>query len=402
MCAGSKRKDSLRVVFVINADFEEWLGGINYFKTLIDAIVELPDSRVMPVIFTGLGNERKVRELFPDVEVIASSLLDAWTPGWVLRNLFKRIFFKDFLLGRFFSKHRIDLLSHAGLSVSRSGIPTLCWIPDFQHIHLPRFFSSNEIAKRNRRFLQLCKMADGVIVSSQDAQKDLRNFYPQAAGNSFVLNFVPTPGTGFEHISMQDLQEKYQVTHPYFHLPNQFWAHKNHQLVIDALRNLKAAGKDFLVVATGNTTDLRNPGFYDALMKQAADDGLFKNFRALGIVPYKDLMALMRYSVAVINPSLFEGWSTTVEEAKSMGKKVILSDIPVHREQNPERGIFVNPNDPEHLARALKTAVQEFDAETERQCAEKAKRELSDRRRAFARRYQEIVLAVLRQQNDNS
>jgi hypothetical protein len=74
---------------------------------------------------------------------------------------------------------------------------------------------------------------------------------------------------------------------------------------------------------------------------------------------------------------------------------VILSDIPVHREQNPERGVYVNPNDPEELAAALETALLEFDAEVEKQYAEKSRRELPQRRAAFGRRYQEIVLGVI-------
>lgn len=148
-------------------------------------------------------------------------------------------------------------------------------------------------------------------------------------------------------------------------------------------------------MATGNTQDLRQPGFYESLMDTVKGYGLSENFKSLGIVPFKDLMALMWHSVAVINPSFFEGWSTTVEEAKSMGKKVILSDIPVHREQNPERGVFVNPNDPEQMAAPLETALLEVDVEAEKQYAEKAERDLPQRRAAFGRYYQEIVLGIL-------
>ena len=39
------------------------------------------------------------------------------------------------------------------------------------------------------------------------------------------------------------------------------------------------------------------------------------------------------FASALINPSRSEGWSTTVEEAKSFGVPMILSDIDVHREQ---------------------------------------------------------------------
>jgi glycosyltransferase involved in cell wall biosynthesis len=54
----------------------------------------------------------------------------------------------------------------------------------------------------------------------------------------------------------------------------------------------------------------------------------------------------------MINPSYFEGWSTTVEEGKSFSKRLILSDINVHREQSPN-SLFFNPNSPEELANCI-------------------------------------------------
>ena len=54
-------------------------------------------------------------------------------------------------------------------------------------------------------------------------------------------------------------------------------------------------------------------------------------------------MSLIYYSSAVINPSLFEGWSSTVEQAKAYNKKIILSDISVHREQKPKYSYFFHP-----------------------------------------------------------
>jgi glycosyltransferase involved in cell wall biosynthesis len=42
----------------------------------------------------------------------------------------------------------------------------------------------------------------------------------------------------------------------------------------------------------------------------------------------------------VLNPSLFEGWSTTVEEARSLGVPLILSDLAVHREQAGTEAVY--------------------------------------------------------------
>jgi len=68
----------------------------------------------------------------------------------------------------------------------------------------------------------------------------------------------------------------------------------------------------------------------------------------------------MRHCVCLINPSLFEGWSTTVEEAKALGKHIILSDIPVHREQNPPRSDYFHAHDANALAQIMWRRWQEY------------------------------------------
>lgn len=61
----------------------------------------------------------------------------------------------------------------------------------------------------------------------------------------------------------------------------------------------------------------------------------------------------MRNSISVINPSFFEGWNSTVEECKSIGKNIILSNLNVHLEQDPPGAIFFDPNNAEELADIL-------------------------------------------------
>jgi glycosyltransferase involved in cell wall biosynthesis len=106
------------------------------------------------------------------------------------------------------------------------------------------------------------------------------------------------------------------------------------------------------VVLTGRTEDPRNPAYFDTLMSDAAARGVAGHFRHLGLVSYEDVFGLNASADALINPSLFEGWSTTVEEAKALGTRMILSDIGVHREQAPDARFF-KPDRPDQLASLL-------------------------------------------------
>jgi glycosyltransferase involved in cell wall biosynthesis len=139
----------------------------------------------------------------------------------------------------------------------------------------------------------------------------------------------------------------------YVFLPNQFWRHKNHVVVIEALRLLKQRGCPVQVVASGLQRDMRDPSHFPAVEKLVASADVGDSFRMLGVIPYADLMTLMGNAAAVLNPSLFEGWSTTVEESRAMGVPLLLSDIAVHREQMGDSSAYFAPHDAEALAALL-------------------------------------------------
>ena len=121
------------------------------------------------------------------------------------------------------------------------------------------------------------------------------------------------------------------------------------------------------------------------------------NFLLLGWVPYAHLFQLMRQSVAVLQPSRFEGWSTTVEEAKSLGKQVLVSDIAVHREQAPARARYFAVDDASALAAQLAEAWSSHDAAADARAAAEADAALPARTRAFAETYESIVLDAVGQ-----
>jgi hypothetical protein len=65
------------------------------------------------------------------------------------------------------------------------------------------------------------------------------------------------------------------------------------------------------------------------------------------------MYSLLYHSLALINPSKSEGWSNTVEQAKLLKKKVILSNIPVHLEQKSSNFIYFNSNNHKQLSSIL-------------------------------------------------
>ncbi|MEW6402816.1 MAG: glycosyltransferase, partial [Chloroflexota bacterium] len=127
------------------------------------------------------------------------------------------------------------------------------------------------------------------------------------------------------------------------------------------------------------------------LLARVSTLSLHGNLRILGRVPEEHLYQLMRRSLAILQPSLFEGWNTSVEEAKSLGKTVILSDIPVHREQSPPGARYFHPDDASTLAKILIDIYAQGKPGPDLQMEEQARHNMSERVRAFAQAFDAIV-----------
>lgn len=344
---------AIRVGFVLGNYDAGWLGGMNYFRSLVTALRLLPTKRLEPVIFTGTKAGPELIQSLGAVEIVRSALLDNRSLLGLVQRSSRKLFRRDPLLASLLKRNRVRILSHHRPIRAGADFSALGWIPDFQHLHLPEFFSDKERHARDAEFRYIADFSDVLIVSSESARADLCGFAPEAARKSRVLRFVPALPSLDTLPAKSHLEAKYRIEDPYFYVPNQFWIHKNHAVIIDALSTIRKSGSRMKVIASGSTHDPRHPHHFTTLMRRAQDNGVADDFTPLGIIPYPDLIGLMRDSLAVINPSLFEGWSTTVEEAKVIGKSVILSRIPVHVEQSPANGVFFDAGDHLALAQAM-------------------------------------------------
>jgi len=114
------------------------------------------------------------------------------------------------------------------------------------------------------------------------------------------------------------------------------------------------------------------------------------------MIPYSDLSALMRVCTALVNPSLFEGWSTTVEEARVMGTPMLLSDIAVHKEQMHTQAVYFNRYDAQFLADILAGFVPVTETKR-RQLVMQSRADGFYRVKRFSEQFVDLVNKCLRQ-----
>ncbi|MFM8432745.1 MAG: glycosyltransferase family 4 protein [Bacteroidota bacterium] len=378
-----------------------WTGGFTYQSNLIEALRKREDVRIYLVSnLEGKSSSpieggsldvlfSRIKRNYRAVTFKLSMLFNGFDKG--LSKRLKR--FDNSSLNALFT------LNHAHL-FSKNNILKLYWIPDFQHIHLSYLFKKEEIVERNLRFLEGCKHADVIIVSSQNAKKDLARFAPEFLHKSRVSNFVSNVPENIWEKDPSILTSKYGIPEKFFYLPNQFWKHKNHITVLEALRKLKQKGVSPQIVFTGNPTDYRNPEYIEELKKYIRDWGLSDQLFILGMVDHDDVLLLIRQCIAIINPSLFEGWSTTVEESKSIGKRAILSDIEVHREQHPAVCDFFKPKDSDELSLILEKRWCELNSGPDIIMETQAREDLVKRISAYGDNFIQIIKDFSREKSE--
>lgn len=329
-----------------------WMGGTYYILNLISALNMLDDARKPLVVVRCKSDEdyKYVQKYtnYPYLECDSAPLKKR-----------KIISLLNYIALRFCGKmlfHQPTQSINASLIFPlfssvffNKNYISLAWIPDFQEKHYPKFFDSKEICRRDGMKKSIIAHQMPIVFSSEAALNDFNLFYPQARNKTFVMHFaVKLPERSI--IEDRNTLQKYEANVPYFFCANQFWQHKNHLTLFKALKELRDRGYETRLYCSGNTCDYRAPEYYPMLQQYIIDNKLGNNIRILGFIDRGEQLCLMDNAEAIIQPSYFEGWSTVVEDAKALHKYVILSDLPLHREQLKKNVSFFNPNDYNQLA----------------------------------------------------
>ena len=343
----------IRVAFTLVGG-KNWTGGYNYLLNLVRALSEHASGRMQAVLFFGTDIDENDASPFEQIAGAVVIRHAAFNEKNKARRLRQALFAgRDQAAASAFAEQDINVVFEAAQFYGwRFPVPAVAWIPDFQHRYLQHLFDFKAYWKREIGFRAQILSGRRVMLSSDDARQDCERFYPSTRGRTHVVRFAVPAANDIDAAAARSVVDGYGLPETFFFLPNQFWIHKNHECVIQALKILKERGREVVVAATGKQADPRNPKHFPRLQQLIKSNGLEQNFRLLGLIPHAHIYALMHSCAALINPSTFEGWSTTVEEAKAMGTSMILSSLRVHREQR-EDALFFDADSPEQLSRIL-------------------------------------------------
>jgi glycosyltransferase involved in cell wall biosynthesis len=220
---------------------------------------------------------------------------------------------------RMLKKKSIDLVyfpSPNALALDLKEIPFISTVWDLGHLDLPDFPETSQGGKFEKRdyfYERTLRKSLLVSVDSSETQSRITSQYRISPERIVVTGLLPRIT---EHVCERGCRSD-----DYFYYPAQFWPHKNHAIIIEAVK-LLSNRFDFKVVFTGS-----DKGNLANIKQLAEKEGIENFFEFLGFVDQDKKSLLYFHSKAVLMPSLLGPTNLPPQEAALYGKKSLISEV---------------------------------------------------------------------------
>lgn len=251
----------------------------------------------------------------------------------------------------------IQFLLHLGEGIMTPEIPFATMMWDLEHRIKPFFPEVSRHGSwqsREARYSQDLRRAALVVVANELGKSYVERFY-QVLPERIAMLAHPTPGDALAHtgVTATQTREKYGLPEAFLIYPAQFWPHKNHVGLLEAL-GLLAEKRGLRPALALSGSDQGNLAF---VLEKAKQLGLESQVRYLGFVPRKDLLDLYCAARLLVFPALFGPENIPPLEASALGCPVVCGRYPGAELQLGDAALFADALDAEDLASAIERGL---------------------------------------------
>lgn len=267
------------------------------------------------------------------------------TPEQGTRGHFKRLLWTQFQLPRIYNRLQSSLLfspvPEAPLGKNCRYVVT---VHDLIPLRFPRRFSP--LTLYTQHWIPfILKQAQHIVCNSMATAQDIEQFYGIAS-----QKLTPIPlAYDAEHFRFLDLPNK-----NYFLYLGRIDPYKNVQRLIAAFASLPNHFDYELWLA--GPPDLR---YLPALNAQVEQFGLVAQVKFLNYVSHTELPVLINQAIALVFPTLWEGFGIPVLEAMACGTPVITSNLASLPEVAGDAALLVDPYQVGAIADAMNTLLKD-------------------------------------------
>ena len=266
---------------------------------------------------------------------------------------------RSFRIGNKAAKLNIDIyhgLSHElPVGIEYSGIKTLVTIHDLIYIRYPEYFKKIDRVIYNRKFRYACLVATRIHAISEQTKLDLITFFDIPKEKIVVIyqSINPLYYSILTEAQRLAVLGKYQLTERFLLTVGTIEPRKN---LVALLKGMLSAKIDLPLVVVGKPTD------YMQEVQQLIDLHLIElKVIFLSSLDDVNLQVLYQSALAMIYPSVFEGFGLPVAEAQASGCPVITSNTSSLPEAGGDAALYIDPKQPEEIGKAIRQLLDDPD-----------------------------------------
>jgi glycosyltransferase involved in cell wall biosynthesis len=237
-------------------------------------------------------------------------------------------------------QQRIDFVWFAWPYFEPVEVPFATTVWDLGHRQMPWFpevsLSGWTFEQREHYYRSVLPRASLIVIGNSAGARAISNFY-QVPAESLCEIPLPVDAAGLQTVTPDAAVIGSLGLEParYLFYPAQFWPHKNHVTLLDALALLRASGRSLKLVFSGS--DKGNRAYVE---RCAADRGLADSVLFAGFVEEAVLHQLYLHAFATVFASLMGPDNLPPLEAMALGCPVVCAAYDGAREQLGEAALF--------------------------------------------------------------
>ncbi|MEA3489016.1 MAG: glycosyltransferase family 1 protein [Candidatus Omnitrophota bacterium] len=332
-----------------------WYAGIRVMETLMKCLKKTFQDKIEILLLNDERQKEIPREFtenvngainVPEIKLPVKYSFNWWFDKMLSsgKTIEKNTYIAN-QLNSFLTQQGVDVIFSPLNIFKFRTIPVLSWVSDLQHMYLPEMFSREEIQWRTNRFRRTIEASGRIVTLSEAVKNNFVKFFKINPERVVVDSPVCYCDENIYKRDPYSMIKLYNLPEKFIYFPGTFWKHKNHEILFEAVAKLRKEGEKIIIVCSGYLNDYRHPHYFADVIRKLSIWGIREQVIHLGTIPYVHVLDLIRQSICVINPSLYEGFGITADEARTVGKQVLLSDLPSHHEQNIHEATFFDPRD---------------------------------------------------------
>jgi alpha-1,3-rhamnosyl/mannosyltransferase len=250
-----------------------------------------------------------------------------------------------------------DLVHHLGGTVPLVGsTPAVLTLHDLQPFDLPANFSAAKRLYLQRSIPRSVRRARLVMVPSEFVRRGVIDRFGVDPERVAIAPWGMEPPS--TEVSVGEVQARYRLPRRWFAYPAFTWWHKDHSVLVQAFAQVAARQHDVVLVLTGGAGPAE-----EQVVERISRLGLHDRVRRTGLIPRRDVLAIMRGAVAVTFPSRYEGFGLPALEAMQVGTPLLAADATALPDLVGDAARLVRPGDAAAWAEAMAAMLEAGDDE---------------------------------------